>query len=339
MRAFIVLALALLVVGSGAATPTPDQIALLKTYQPVLLFHADEDWAPQTVEAYLNEARIERQATPGLWATVPPPIPTSTVGCTAAPCFRLNLPCALRSGYSCYRQRATPTAWRAPVVYATVATVPGSAPPPPGQTQRPALLLHYWLFYAFDNWHSLHNRLWQTHESDWESITVGLDGGQKPMFAAYSEHCSGTVTPWAAVTRRSATHPVAYVALGSHANWFTSSAAQTRFAECLKSGVGATAKARLATLIRLAQEGVVDRMGSAHASGPADVPGVTPTKLVPLDPKAIGWARFPGRWGEGQIVWLGSTPRSITTVSRGLAPATPNWTAGTIAATWHPATG
>ena len=42
---------------------------------------------------------------------------------------------------------------------------------------------------------------------------------------------------------------------------------------------------------------------------------------------------------EGQIVWLGSTPRSVTTVSRGLAPGTPNWTAGTIAATWHPATG
>lgn len=339
MRLLVVLAFALLLTGGGRAAPTPDQLALLQTYQPVLLFHPDEDWAPQTVDAYLKGARIERQATPGLWAAVPPPVPTSTVGCTATPCFRLNLPCSLRSGYSCYRQTATSTAWRTPVVYATVATVPASAPPPPGQTQRPSLLLHYWLFYAFDNWHSLHNRLWQTHEGDWESITVALDAAQKPMFAAYSEHCSGTVAPWSSVTRRGATHPVAYVALGSHANWFTSSAAQTRFAECLKSGVGSAAKARLSTLIRLAQENVVDRMGAAHASGPAGLDGVTAAELVPLDPKTTSWARFPGRWGEGQIVWLGSTPRSVTTVSRGLAPGTPNWTAGTIAATWHPATG
>ena len=42
-----------------------------------------------------------------------------------------------------------------------------------------------------------------------------------------------------AVTRRGGTHPVAYVALGSHANWLTSSAADTRFSECLKSGLGA----------------------------------------------------------------------------------------------------
>jgi hypothetical protein len=341
MRWLLLLALGLLLLGggSGTAAVTPDQLALLQSYQPVVLFHADEDWAPQTVEAYLKQARIERQSPPGGWSTVQPPIPTSTVGCTSTPCFRLNLPCSLRSGYSCYRKTASATGWRTPVVYATVVTVPASAPPPPGQTQRPSLLLHYWLFYAFDDWHSLHNRLWQTHEGDWESITVGLNTDQQPMFAAYSEHCSGTVSPWSAVTRRGGTHPVAYVALGSHANWFTSSATQTRFAECLASGVGAAAKARLSTLIRVAQDNVVDRMGAAHASGPAGLPGVTPMQLVALDPKTTDWARFPGRWGEGQIVWLGATPRAVTTVSRGLAPATPNWSAGTIAATWHPATG
>ena len=78
-----------------------------------------------------------------------------------------------------------------PVVYGTVASVPASAPPPPGFTQRPRYLLHYWLFYAFDDWHSAHKRLWQTHEGDWESITVGIGSDGAPQFAAYSEHCWG----------------------------------------------------------------------------------------------------------------------------------------------------
>lgn len=326
--------------GSGKPAVAVDRVQLLSMYEPVLLFHPSEDWAPQAVDDYLGIARVERQVTPGVWSPVPPPIPTSTVGCAVSPCLRLNLPCALRSGYSCYRQqRTTPDEWKAPVVYGTVVAVPASAPLPPGQTKRPALLLHYWLFYGFDDWHSLHNRLWQTHEGDWESITLGLDSDQQPLFAAYSEHCSGTVSPWSNVTRRGGTHPVVYVALGSHANWFTSSAARTRFSECLKSGLGALARARISELIRLAQDNIVDRMGAAHPSGPAGLSGVTPLSLITLDPTATSWARFPGRWGEGQIVWLGTTPRSVTTVSRGLAPGTPNWYASTVTATWHPATG
>src|SRR5205085_2410314 len=108
--------------GSTAAEPQP--AGLLQTYQPVLFFHADEDWAPSTVESYLATARVERQAVSGVWTKVPPPLPTSTVGCTLTPCFRLNLPCALRSGYSCYQQQAKKTTrWDRPVVYGTVTAV------------------------------------------------------------------------------------------------------------------------------------------------------------------------------------------------------------------------
>ena len=317
-----------------------DPAQLLAMYQPVLLFHASEDWAPEAVDRYLTRARVERQVTNGTWSRVPPPLPTSTQGCLLSPCLRLNLPCVLRSGYACYHQEAiADTDWKAPVVYGTVAAVPATTPPPPGQTQRPSLLLHYWLFYAFDDWHSLHDRLWQTHEGDWESITVGLDAANTPLFAAYSEHCSGTVSPWSTVTRRGGTHPVAYVALGSHANWFANSAADTRFGECLKSGLGSVAKARLATLVRLAEDKVVDRMGTAHASGPAGLPGVMPMTLIPLVRTTATWMRYPGKWGEGQIVWFGRTPRSPTTISRGSAPGTPRWFAPQVAAAWHPLAG
>jgi hypothetical protein len=315
VKVALLLAVAVLTAPAAAgAGNTPAQ--LLDRYQPVLYFHPSEDWAPQTVERYLARARIEQSP------------------------LRLNLPCVLRSGYACYHRLAlADTSWRAPVVYATIGPVPASMPLPPGQTTRPRLLLHYWLFYAVDDWHSLDDRLWQLHEGDWESITVGLDASQTPIFAAYSEHCSGTIAPWSAVTKRGGTHPVAYVALGSHANWFSPSASKTRFAECLRSGAGGLAKAKLAAAIRVAEDEVVDRMGTAHASGPPGLPGVTPMTLIRLRTGTASWMRFAGRWGEGQIVWLGKTPRAVTTIARGTAPGTPNWFAAKVASAWHPAAG
>jgi hypothetical protein len=321
--------------GPRAAAPTSAD--LLRLYQPVLLFHPDEEWPPEAVETYLRAARVERQAAPGRWMAIPQPLPTSTAGCTVSPCYRLDLPCSLRGGVACYRNLKGQRDWSHPVVYATATTVPPSAPAPPGFTRPPQLLLHYWLFYAFDDWRSLHDRLWQAHEGDWESVAVGLDASDRPLFAAYSEHCSGTVLPWRAVTKRAATHPVSYVALGSHANWFGTATSNTRFAECLK---GVTGGGSLAShLITLAQEQVTDRMGTAHAIGPAGLAGVTPAPLVQPPAPPVAWPRFPGRWGEGQILWLGSKPRSWLTVSQGYGPSTPHWQATSVSASWHPATG
>ena len=330
------LPLAMLCLFAGPGRTAVDPATLLQTYEPVLLFHPDEDWAPQPVESYLKLAKVERQVTKGAWATVPPPIPTSTAGCALTPCLRLNLPCKLHDGYSCYAKQAQETTdWSHPVVYGTVAVVPPTAKPPPGFTAPPRFLLHYWLFYAFDDWHSTHKRLWQTHEGDWESIAVGVGADGAPQFAAYSEHCSGTVEPWRAVTKRGGTHPVAYVGLGSHANWFSAAASNTRFTECLKGLAGSSS----GRLVQLAQEQIVDRMGTAHPLGPASLAGVTPLTLVQLKTATTDWARFPGRWGEGQILWLGSKPRSFLTVSQGHGPGTPNWFATTVGASWHPATG
>jgi hypothetical protein len=339
-----VMLVAAAVAAPGLADPTataavPQPLDLLTLYEPVLLFHPEEDWAPEAPETYLQTARVERHVGKGQWSTIPPPLPTSNAGCTLSPCFRLNLPCALRGGDACYQQQARQTDWNHPILYGTVAQVPATAAPLPGFTQTPRYLVHYWLFYAFDDWHSARKRLWQTHEGDWESITVGVGADGAPQFAAYSEHCSGSIRPWTGVTVRGGTHPVAYVALGSHANWFASAASNTRFGECIKGGLSGAAAAKAASLVRLAQENVVDRMGSAHAMGPAGLSGVTPLELIQLNPATTTWARFPGRWGEGQILWLGSKPRSVTTVSQGSGPGTPRWGATTVSGSWHPATG
>jgi hypothetical protein len=322
---------------AGGATPaasaeSPD---VLNTYEPVLLFHPSEDWAPERVETFLATARVERQIARGSWAPFAGPLPTSTAGCAFNPCFRLNLPCRLRGGDGCYERVAERTDWRRPVVYGRVVPVPPGSPPPTGFPAPPRYLVRYWLFYEFDDWHSPRKRLWQAHEGDWESITVGVGADGLPQFAAYSQHCSGSVRAWSRVSKRGGTHPVAYVALGSHANYFAQTTSSTRFTECLEKGLAATAAAKAARIVRRAQDRVTDRTGTAHALGPAGLAGTTPLALVPLDPAKTGWARFPGRWSEGQLLWLGSVPTPVTSLSQGAGPATPRWTSTSIPSLWH----
>ena len=54
-----VLPLCLICVGARPASSAP--VDLLQTYEPVLYFHASENWAPEKTEAFLFDARVERQ--------------------------------------------------------------------------------------------------------------------------------------------------------------------------------------------------------------------------------------------------------------------------------------
>src|SRR4051794_4025811 len=247
--------------GSTARSGDVDPSAFLLQYAPVLYFHPDEDWAPERVESFLSRARTERQIAPGSWAAVAGPLPTTTSGCAFTPCYRFNLPCALKGGNACYARTAKLTDWRRPVVYGRVVDVPPGTSPPAGFKEPPRYLVRYWLFYEFDNWRSARERLWQAHEGDWESISIGISATGTPQFAAYSQHCSGTVRAWPGVTRRG-THPVAYVALGSHANYFTKATPSTKFSECMRKSLARPELARATRLIQLAQDRIVDRTGA-----------------------------------------------------------------------------
>lgn len=74
--------------------------------------------------------------------------------------------------------------------------------------------VQYWFLYFF-------NYRLNLHESDWEQITLHLDPDQKPIEALYSSHASGQKRPWSKL-ETVGDHPVVYVALGSHANYFRS---------------------------------------------------------------------------------------------------------------------
>ncbi len=80
------------------------------------------------------------------------------------------------------------------------------------------LAIQYWFLY-FYNGHKI-NR----HEGDWEQLTVRLDSNLVPIEAGYSSHHSGEKKEWVDLVEsldREGDRPVVYVALGSHANYFS----------------------------------------------------------------------------------------------------------------------
>ena len=66
----------------------------------------------------------------------------------------------------------------------------------PGPYQK--VLVQYWLFYYYDDWIARGRSsasLRQSHEADWEVVTVGFDD-REPLFVSFSSHCGGTWVPW-----------------------------------------------------------------------------------------------------------------------------------------------
>ncbi len=79
---------------------------------------------------------------------------------------------------------------------------------------EPYIMIQYWFFYIFND-HA------NNHEGEWEMIEVLLDyRGREPIGACYSRHEGGEYRPWEEITKMG-THPVVYVAEGSHAAYFT----------------------------------------------------------------------------------------------------------------------
>jgi len=81
-------------------------------------------------------------------------------------------------------------------------------------TEGQYIVVQYWFFYAY-NPGSLNQ-----HQGDWEMIQVILDSTETPVYAVYSQHHSGEIAEWQDVEKSDETHPLVYVALGSHANYF-----------------------------------------------------------------------------------------------------------------------
>jgi hypothetical protein len=87
------------------------------------------------------------------------------------------------------------------------------------------LNLQYWFFYAYNDWASGYGGF-NDHEGDWEGFHVffKLDAGNRPIeppaYVCYLGHHSRITKPWTHHdVEKVGTHPVIYVAAGSHASY------------------------------------------------------------------------------------------------------------------------
>jgi hypothetical protein len=281
---------------SQAATPEP---RLLAMYQPVLHFDPLEKFRPASVQSFIADSDLERLTAPNTWSLVDPAPEPGDLPAPGTGIWRLNqdscTPSSALGGLECYA-----AAWNegsgGPVVYGHVAH------------DGDHTVLEYWLFYYDDVYSYAYppsNFIWQAHEGDWEAVNVVLDENGQADSAAYSQHCLGQKRSWVTTPRVGGTHPVVYVALGSHANYFTAGTHPFNLA-CVPVQA-------LAILAAFGLPAPSDHMVDSPVSGPP----ATPIHMI--DDKTP-WVDYDGFWGELQ--WF-HAPAPVGTVPFGTSPVGP----------------
>jgi|tagenome__1003787_1003787.scaffolds.fasta_scaffold20962236_5 hypothetical protein len=299
-------------VHAGDARAATDE-QLLAKFQPVTRAAPGEPFATSGVGVLVRDAVLETRAPDGTFvASDPAPtaatLPTAdTPLCLTAgftPCWRLNQqPCSplqALGGLACYSASFTADDPDS-VVYGRVAHAGNKT------------ILQYWQFY-YDDVYSYtqppSDFIWQAHEGDWEVVNVVLSSRLRPLFVGYSQHCTGSRRAWAE-TPRLGTHPVDYVAWGSHANQF-SPGTQPIATACIPPDAIALLEANHLPL-------PVDYTGDGEIAGPP-IAGGTVTAIRRVGRMDPSWIRYPGAWGEIETL---HAPAPIGTVVVGLGPTGP----------------
>ena len=251
------------VAAAGASAPPPSLATLLARHVPILVLHPDELFRPVPVDGFLADADLQRR-TPTGWETIGGPLPVGGAD------LRLDQRyCSAIEGVAasqCYADSEAAHA-ASPVVYGAAFRT------------KTRIDLQYWIWYPYNDYSSvfLPSEVWEVHEGDWESVSVILDLTGRPLAVGLSRHCLGLRRAWSGV-RKKGGHPVVFVALGSHANYF---------------GIGMFRHDPVCWPRELRD--VVRALRLADRTGPGET--VRPA-LVRIDARSPAWNRFAGRWGE-----------------------------------------
>jgi hypothetical protein len=308
LRRYLGVGLALVVAWIVPAAPASAANAdrLLQKFQPVTYFAQGEAFRPTTVDTFIADSNLERFVPPlGTWVPVDTH-PTSGSLPTSGAGWRLNQrdcsPTGGSAAAGCYA-----AAWNAhdapSTVYGRVARL---------ETRT---VLQYWFFY-YDDFYPYDPHapdfIWQAHEGDWEVVNVVLSRrDDEPLYVGYSQHCLGQTRTWSETPRWRGHHPIVYVALGSHANYFAPGEYVFREA-CLPPPI----------LAFFQQAGLAlphDHVGMAASAGPGSLVSEN-TEVVRVTEAAPGWTAFPGNWGELEYV---HGPSPVGTQVLGQSPVGP----------------
>ena len=273
---------------------------LLAQYQPVTVLDRADGSRPTAVEPFIRGSVLEQQTGSGWTVVDASPDPDRLPVHDAA--LRLNVPgCTSTTGVSsvaCYAAAISGEN----VVYGRYHVDHGTP------------VLQYWYFYPDDFWSLLYppnDLMWQAHEGDWEVVTILLDEHRTPQLVGYSRHCNGIRRVWDAVPKwAGTTHPIDYVAVGSHANELAPGV-QLIDTSCYPPNVQDFFRANHITPVDYDFGGVV--------YGPAGL-GLPETQLERVHENSPRWLRFQGTWGEGQFI---HAPAPLGTLPFGPSPVGP----------------
>ena len=305
------------------ATPSElnDAIELARRYAPILRMHPDEQFMPQGVEALLENAALRDEN--GAVILDPGSVTLENLGEYAGEGdegLYLDLPPDIE---------AAPQP-RYPVkVYAAVQ----EGRPPAARFIR-RVYLQYYLFYLADHLNpsllqDLCRDLYQTarvpsgtpliggkcepHEADWELIQLEfdadgiadiLDNDIEPVRVSYSQHYWSEDRPWRS-TPAIDRHPVAYVSLDKHANYFGT---DDGLLDPNASGPDGESGGRSVAVVRdlISDRGreLLPPVGNDHAepcqrADPGNFQACTYT-LQWID-AATPWVAFRGKWGDQKV--------------------------------------
>ena len=284
----IVTACAAFGVAAGSAAATPDS-RLLATYQPATQLDPLESFRPSSVQSFIGDASLEQPVTSSTWSVVDPDPEPGDLPAAGAGVFRLNQescsPAATLGGLACYAAAADEGSG-GPVVYGRVAH------------EDDRIVLQYWYFYYDDVYSYFYppsDAIWQAHEGDWEDVNVVLSADEQPLEVGYSQHCLGERRAWGAagLTLIDGTHPLDFVAVGSHANYFNDDPSTHPI------DLHCVPRQALAILAALHLPPPVDRTGAGELAGPLEAGG-TVTTIHRIGDGVHAWEGFPGFWGEQQ---------------------------------------
>lgn len=264
---------------SAQDEPPLDDQELVEMYAPVLYFHPSELFRPQSVDVMVSTSRLREQRR--FWFDINLLKKVSISDLFSYHDNRYFLDVWYGSNgasdyknYTAHRnyyERALrPEIGGPPVVtYAHVVR----------EQKKQAITIQYWLFYYYNDW-------FNKHEGDWEMIQVMIAEYGDPLWVVLSQHHGGTRRAWKYTKTEGGTHPVVFVALGSHANYFYGN-------EIYPNGQD----------IGNARVEIMDRTGSHGRIMPSVI-------LIPDREDVAGstglwsnleWLNFGGYWGERAI--------------------------------------
>jgi hypothetical protein len=184
------------------ALPSATTLSLARRYAPVLRLSAGEPYRPLRIEDFLTAGTLHSGVPPRGPLLQTHPTLFSLPAVTGS--FYLDVggaePNSHASRYPQIEQRLRAARPRATVYFHVVR-----------QPAQGRVAIEYWFLY-------LYNDFYDKHEADWEGVTVFLHG-TSPLGVSYSAHQGRRWSQWAAQSTQNGTHPIAYVAYGSHANY------------------------------------------------------------------------------------------------------------------------